>query len=190
MVQVLQCDKAGAPVRWLTPEQAAVQVVKNNVAWSIGDPVVTLRGGTNAKTGLPSLLALPPIISVSGEDSRRDFSYTPAVSSALIFRRDRHLCAYCGQKFRESELTKDHIYPVSRGGEDTFTNLISSCKVCNGRKDNKTPEEAGMPLLFVPYVPSIYEAFILSNRVILFDQHQFLSANLPKHSRARTPMVH
>ncbi len=47
----------------------------------------------------------------------------------------------------------------------------------------RTPEEAGMPLLFVPYTPNRYEFFVLANRRILFDQMAYLRLKVPKHSR-------
>ncbi|HET6828395.1 MAG TPA: HNH endonuclease, partial [Ramlibacter sp.] len=51
------------------------------------------------------------------------------------------------------------------------------------RKSNRTPEQARMPLLYTPYVPSLWEDFILRNRRILADQMEFLMAHLPKNSR-------
>jgi 5-methylcytosine-specific restriction endonuclease McrA len=62
----------------------------------------------------------------------------------LIMKRDNYTCCYC----RATEnLTLDHILPSSRGGEDTWENLCSCCGSCNVKKGNKTPQEAGMPLL-------------------------------------------
>jgi len=57
------------------------------------------------------------------------------------------------------------------------------CKFCNGRKGAKTPEEAGMPLLYLPYVPSLYEDFLLAGRNIRADVNAWLSARLPQGSR-------
>ena len=61
-----------------------------------------------------------------------------------IFRRDGHACGYCKSK---SNLTLDHVLPKSRGGGNSWENLVTCCKKCNARKDNKTPKEAGMKLL-------------------------------------------
>jgi hypothetical protein len=73
----------------------------------------------------------------------------------MVFRRDRHACQYCG---RRGELTLDHVMPQSRGGPDTWENLVSACQPCNQRKANRTPEEAGMKLAAKPrrYVPNQY----------------------------------
>lgn len=75
-----------------------------------------------------------------------------------IFKRDKHTCAYCSGK---KNLTIDHIFPKSRGGKDTWENLITSCSSCNMKKDNKTPEEASMKLKFKPFRPN--QTFFLAN---------------------------
>lgn len=72
------------------------------------------------------------------------------VSKSGVRKRDGNLCAYC----LGPALTVDHILPQSRGGKDTWENLVASCTKCNGKKASKTPEEAGMPLLFQPTVPT------------------------------------
>ncbi|MFM7328313.1 MAG: HNH endonuclease [Bacteroidota bacterium] len=68
-----------------------------------------------------------------------------------IFRRDRFECQYCGTK---KDLTLDHVLPSSRGGGQSWTNLVTACKRCNARKGDFTPEEAGMPLKRKPFKPS------------------------------------
>jgi hypothetical protein len=68
------------------------------------------------------------------------------------------------------DLSRDHVVPVSHGGRDSWTNSVTACKKCNIRKANRTPEQAGMPLIYVPYVPNRHEQFILRNRRILADQ--------------------
>ena len=67
-----------------------------------------------------------------------------------ILRRDGWTCGYCGGYAN----TVDHIMPESRGGGWTWGNLIAACVSCNGAKDNKTPEEVGMTLLWNPRVSS------------------------------------
>jgi 5-methylcytosine-specific restriction endonuclease McrA len=80
-------------------------------------------------------------------------------------------------------LSKDHIVPKSRGGENSWMNVVTSCRDCNSTKGSKTLKEAKMELLYLPYVPSHYENMILQNRNILADQMEFLLAGVPKHSR-------
>ena len=93
------------------------------------------------------------------------------------------MCAYCGGEYNFFRLTRDHIRPLSRGGRDTWMNCITACKSCNGRKGNRLPEESGLTLLFLPYVPSLHEDMILRGRRILADQMEFLLASVPRHSR-------
>lgn len=67
-----------------------------------------------------------------------------------IFRRDGYRCAYCGSSYN---LTIDHVIPRSQGGTDTWENLVTACEPCNRRKGNRTPQQAGMQLLFRPRRP-------------------------------------
>ncbi len=73
--------------------------------------------------------------------------------------------------------------PESRGGRATWMNLVAACGPCNLAKADRTPEQAGMPLLYLPYVPSRFEAFLLEGRSIRADVHEWLAARLPKTSR-------
>ena len=73
------------------------------------------------------------------------------LSRKNVLRRDRFRCQYCGNR---DDLTIDHVMPRSRGGRDTWENLVAACVKCNSRKGNKTPEEALMPLMRKPFRPS------------------------------------
>ena len=75
------------------------------------------------------------------------------LSHKSIFDRDEHTCQYCGKKFRESELSIDHVIPRERGGRNTWENLVTACLQCNARKANRLPHEAGMHLLHKPRRP-------------------------------------
>ncbi|MGC4091854.1 MAG: HNH endonuclease [Polyangiaceae bacterium] len=67
--------------------------------------------------------------------------------------RDQFQCQYCGRRPSTRELNLDHVVPKSRGGGDTWENLVVSCRTCNLRKGRRTPVEAGMSLLSVPHHP-------------------------------------
>ena len=71
-----------------------------------------------------------------------------------IFERDKNTCQYCGQRSSKSDLTLDHVIPRSRGGYDSWDNLVLACMACNVRKANRTPEEARMPLIKKPGKPA------------------------------------
>lgn len=73
------------------------------------------------------------------------------LSKFEVFNRDKYTCQYCGRQVRE--LTLDHVVPRRLGGEHSWENIVSACKVCNRRKGGRTPHEAGMKLLRKPAPP-------------------------------------
>ncbi len=78
---------------------------------------------------------------------------TVPFTRANIYRRDNYSCQYCGENFPTEELTYDHVVPSSQGGKKSWTNIVTACLPCNRKKDNRTPDEAGMPLRSVPRRP-------------------------------------
>ena len=181
---VLHLDIQGTPQAWISIEQAALHYATDSVAWAQGDgPLAVLRGGWNSVTGRQSLLEVQPIIAVRGQSKVNLFDVAVGVTKGKLLRRDRHTCAYCGQAHAERNLQAEHIVPDSRGGAYSWMNLVTACAACNLRKADRTPDEAGMPLLYLPYVPSRFEAFLLEGRKIRADVHEWLAARLPRHSR-------
>jgi hypothetical protein len=182
--QILALDVAGAPHRWLNVRQAAHYYATNMIAWAVGTNEFLLRGGTQRATGLQSQIVASSIIAIKGKDFIvRNFDQVPTLTKDMLLVRDRYTCAYCVQQFRAGELEMEHIIPRSKGGADSWMNLVAACTACNNRKADRTPEAAGMKLHYVPYVPNRYEAFILANRKIMADQMAFLLLGVPKHSR-------
>lgn len=181
---VLQLDVNGVPQSWMSLQDAALHYATDEVMWFDGDgPLATLRGGHNSVTGRQSIIEVHPIIAVRGSAKLNLFEIEPTITRRKIARRDRHTCAYCGDAFRELDLTLEHIVPRAQGGQDTWMNLVAACTECNARKGNRTPEQARMPLLFLPYVPSRFEDFLLQGRAVRADVHAWLKARLPKGSR-------
>jgi 5-methylcytosine-specific restriction endonuclease McrA len=79
------------------------------------------------------------------------------VTNTFLFARDDYSCQFCGRsqpqlRFREC-LTRDHLVPLSRGGTNDWTNVVTACSSCNTRKGNRLPEECGMAPLRLPYEP-------------------------------------
>lgn len=182
-MEVLQLDVSGRPQAWLSVREAAILYASDAVAWTLGAPCCVLRGGIQRVSGLQSRLELHPIVAVRGCVPSRAWRQVPALSNPKLFARDRYLCAYCGGHFGHDDLTREHIVPTSRGGQDTWMNCITACRGCNGHKGCRLLHEAGMELLFLPYIPSWHEDMILKGRRILADQMEFLLANVPRHSR-------
>lgn len=88
------------------------------------------------------------------------------VNRRRVLKRDGYKCGYCSST---KNLTIDHIIPRSKGGKNTWTNLVTCCSRCNGIKDNKTPEEAGMKLKTKPYEPTIFSAVISEDVEIVWN---------------------
>ncbi len=80
------------------------------------------------------------------------------VTNTFLFARDDYCCMYCGRHRSELKgrqfLTRDHILPRSRGGDNSWSNVVTSCSPCNNRKGNRLPEEAGLTLLNAPTEPN------------------------------------
>ncbi|WP_257388684.1 HNH endonuclease [Tahibacter caeni] len=182
--RVLSLDSTGRILDWMSWQEAVCLYVRGAVAWTLGDPCLTIHGGMNRDSGLQSQLDLHPIVASRGHARPGSYEPAPALTNTALFARDRHLCLYCGQHFHKNQLTRDHVLPLSKKGLDEWENVVSACLSCNVRKGSRTPQQAGMPLLAVPYRPSWVEHLILSNRNILADQMQFLVGHLPKHRRA------
>lgn len=181
---VLQLDIQGTPQAWIALEQAALHYATGSVAWADGEgPLAVLRGGWNSVTGRQSRIEVHPIIAVRGQSKVNLFDVPVGVTKDKLLRRDRYTCAYCGQAHDIRDLQAEHIVPESRGGAYSWMNLVTACAACNARKADRTPDEAGMPLVYLPYVPSRFEAFLLEGRRIRADVHDWLAARLPKHSR-------
>jgi 5-methylcytosine-specific restriction endonuclease McrA len=79
------------------------------------------------------------------------------VTNTFLFARDRYRCQYCGRaafELRPREaLTRDHLVPLSRGGTNHWSNVVTACSTCNARKGNQLPEEIGMHPLSHPVEP-------------------------------------
>lgn len=182
---ILALDIAGNPFCWVTPQDAAHYYATGKVAWELGEREFLLRGGVS-NAGVMSTMVIKPIIAIAGSEMmaanlRLEYKLG-ADDNSLLFARDRFICGFCGSKFSRKDLTRDHILARANGGVDTWTNCITACKKCNQDKGHKYVQDF-RPLLFVPYVPCRNEFFLLSGRNVLADQHEYLAAKLPKHSR-------
>ena len=183
--RVLRTDISGMPLEWINFQDAVRLYHLEQVAYTCGTLLYTIRGGINALTGLRSTIQVNSIIATQGGayahlKSRSD--YTPPLSNNALFRRDFNLCLYCGSAFSKEDLSRDHIRPVVQGGSDTWNNVVTACKRCNHHKGGRTPEQAGMQLLAIPFTPNHAEYVFLQGRRILSDQMEFLRAHFPRTS--------
>jgi len=152
--QVLRTDVAGMPLEWITYRDAVRLYHLEQVQYACGILLYTIRGGINAITGRRSVVEVNSIIATRGE------------SHAV----------------RGRDLSCDHVTPMSRGGEDSWSNVVTACKRCNNHKAGRTPEEAGLKLLAIPFAPTHAEYIFLRGRRVLADQMEFLLAHFPRTS--------
>ena len=187
--EILVLDKAWIPHQWMSIPDAMILEAKGCVLDHLGEDVTIYTGGINRISGERSFLETSSIIVVNGESTNKRFK-SPTLTNSGLFQRDLHICAYCGMTFVSSELTRDHIHPVSKGGKDTWTNVVTACKACNSMKGDilpgeKLPKSHGVQVwgpqgtgrmdpLYVPYQPCPAEHLIMKNRRIKIDQMEFL----------------
>ena len=180
--RILRTDISGMPLEWLHYTTAVKLHCTGQIAYSCGLPLLTVHGGINAISGNRSMVQLSSIIATHGSQQQLHNGVIPSLNNSTLFRRDNHLCLYCGENFLERELSRDHITPTVQGGKDCWTNVVTACRHCNSRKGGRTPEQANMPLLAIPFQPNYAEYVYLLGRHILVDQMTFLSAHFPRNS--------
>jgi hypothetical protein len=172
MQSILRLDLAGQPRSWITAHEAVSAYAKGDVIYGIGATLPPVFGGIQRLTGIRSRIDLQPIVAIRGRIRER---FSPPLCNRTLFRRDDHRCLYCGSQFNRQDLTRDHVLPKSRGGKDRWENVVAACRRCNWHKDNQTPEEAGMPLLAIPFRPNSWEWHFLAKDRVLTDQMEYLS---------------
>ena len=152
--RVLSLDAHGRILDWMHWQDAVCLYVRGAVSWTLGEPCMTVHAGQKRFPGDQSVLDLQPIVAACGHAKNMAISPTPALTNTALFARDGSLCMYCGKEYSRHSLTRDHVMPISRGGEDSWENLVCACVKCNNRKGDRTPDEAGMPLIRRPMRPN------------------------------------
>jgi 5-methylcytosine-specific restriction endonuclease McrA len=83
-----------------------------------------------------------------------------SLSRRNLLHRDNYTCQYCGD--RRHDLTIDHIVPRSKGGTDSWENVVAACLKCNVKKGDRTPKEANMVMNTTPRRPPSHVYFEIS----------------------------
>ena len=183
--QVLRTDVAGMPLEWIDYREAGRLYHSEQVAYACGTHLYTVFGGYNSTDGQRSCIEVSSIIATEGTSQGLAFvreQYVPPLNNRTLFKRDANLCLYCAQPFQTRDLTRDHITPLSQGGADVWSNVAAACRRCNNHKGGRTPEQAGMQLIAVPFTPTYAEYIYLKGRRVLADQMQYLLAHIPRSS--------
>jgi len=176
--KILKLDLYGRPIEWVGWQAASALYCKDKIAWEMGDSHYEIYGGKNKLSGKRSMIELNTIIAVRDHHVQTLEKLVPPLCNKTLFARDQNICLYCGKNFSLRELTRDHVLPTAQDGLNIWTNVVTACKRCNHKKANKTPEQAYMPLLSIPYAPNHAEYLILSNRRVLADQMSFLKKHV------------
>jgi 5-methylcytosine-specific restriction endonuclease McrA len=144
--RILIIDAQGQPVRWAVLSRAARYHASGKVVTDLGENLFSMAGGFQERSGRRSEFVTSSIVMIHGRH-RIPFGHAHVgITKHRLFLRDRHLCGYCGTPFADADLTVEHILPVSRGGRHEWTNVVTACRPCNARKDDRTPEEVGLTL--------------------------------------------
>jgi 5-methylcytosine-specific restriction endonuclease McrA len=151
MTPDLSVDVYNADYRALPriPWQQAVRLILRREVHVIGlrTPAVHVHS-PSLVIELPESVALRKYVHIPYKPHNR-------VTREGVLSRDGHTCVYCVGRAD----TVDHLLPRSRGGGDTWINLVAACQSCNGLKGNRTPQEAGMALVREPFEPKERDTF-------------------------------
>jgi 5-methylcytosine-specific restriction endonuclease McrA len=97
------------------------------------------------------------------------YRFRRQVTNTFLFARDDYTCQYCGRHKSELRgrqfLTRDHVRPISRGGLNSWDNVVTSCSPCNNRKGGRLPAEAGLSLDHEPAEPNYVHLVWVVRRV-------------------------
>ncbi len=176
------------PLEWIGYQDAVKLITLEQVSYALGGILYKIHGGINAISGARSMVPVNAIIATAGQHPHKHLfadNYIPPLCNKALFRRDQNLCLYCGERFPNYMLSRDHVKPLSHGGRDRWVNVVTACKRCNNHKAGRTPEQAGMQLLAIPFTPTHAEYIYLQGRQILSDQMDFLLAHFPRNSVLR-----
>lgn len=160
-MRALVLNKHWIPVNVIGLEAAFTMLFKGR-AYCL-DHVNYVQYGVDDWIKLSCSMALPKIRTTRYEIATpevlilKDYHGVPArrikYSKTNVMYRDKFVCQYCGKRFSKEDLNIDHVVPKCKGGLSVWTNVVASCVDCNRRKDDRTPEEAGMRLLKQPKEP-------------------------------------
>ena len=174
---VLVVNRVFQPIR-ITTARRAIQLMFTGAAQALSDDGdlldfaawldLPLRSGKDdARPIVGGAVRIPRIVHLV-RYARRCFPSIRLTRKNLMLR-DGYTCQYCARRRPVRELDIDHVLPRSRGGEDSWTNLVTACQPCNRRKGWRTPSEAGMPLMRRPVAPR----WSISVRLLAGTPHRF-----------------
>jgi len=130
-------------------EPLAIVSYKRAIVLVMNDKANILECDEDAPVWSASDVFDRPAVIVLTRYVRVSMSREVPVTRRGVLRRDAHRCAYCGHPAN----TIDHVHPRSRGGAQSWENLVAACMKCNNVKSDRTPQEMGWRLRFRPSTP-------------------------------------
>lgn len=161
--KTLVLDSSYIPRSVISTERAFVISYKGNAEVISEYPESFKLVNPNLDIGKPSIIRVFKYVNVP-------FQKVP-LSRENIYKRDNYECVYCGNSDKRN-LTLDHVVPKAKGGKDTWNNLVTACKRCNGEKADLTLEEYGkeipkpirphyiMLMKKIDYIPEEWKAYL------------------------------
>ncbi|MCO5187721.1 MAG: HNH endonuclease [Anaerolineae bacterium] len=153
-MNILLLNASYEPLTVVSLQRAMSLLLRDRVD-AATDMMRPVRGGSTVFE-IPQVIRLRKYVNVPSRGARW--------SRQAVLQRDQFTCIYCGIQagarqhgsvLQRGDFTLDHIRPRSRGGKNTWGNTACACPVCNQRKGNRMPNEAGMKLLWEPKIPRV-----------------------------------
>ena len=154
MPDILLLNASYEPLTVITLKRAFSLILRQRVE-AVSNEAIEMRGVSNTLQ-IPAVIRLRHYINVPQRGTRW--------SRRGVLERDGYRCIYCGDQpgdrqsnriLSKRDFSIDHIFPLSRGGQNTWGNTACACKHCNQRKGNRTPHEANMKLRWEPKIPRV-----------------------------------
>lgn len=157
LIDSVRCEVLNASYEFLTPvsgRRALNLVMQGKAAILSTHPTAEIISA-NDIWPVPTQICLKYMVKA------RFSRATPVLTRARLLVRDQYTCQYCGRhrsELRDGEfMTRDHVKPISKGGADTWTNVVTACNKCNNKKADYECNEIDMFPRKTPYAPSVYE---------------------------------
>lgn len=162
-MQCIVYDASGLRHSPTTAQEALTMILDGRAVLLEAHPTKKFRS-QYLEMEVPTMIALRHVIKRKRKTKKKYANY----SKFNLFLRDNYTCQYCNRHLSQLDgrlrrerpiesLTRDHVIPKERGGSNDWDNIVTACSTCNHYKRNRTPKEAGMKLVRLPYVPTVVE---------------------------------
>lgn len=178
MSKTLILNASAEPLSFIPVRRAIILVLKEK-AEIIEEHVEKRFRAANLEIPYPLVIRLVHYVQIP----RR---FRAVVTNSILFARDQYTCQYCGRHRgnlgKKEHLTREHVKPLSRGGDDGWENVTTACSTCNHKKGNRLPFEAKMYPKTTPFEPR-YIAIVLLGQSIDSVQRRYIEPFLRKEAR-------